>query len=646
MALQLMRSKMKYLKWVLWLVILAFVVLFGSDWSGMNGVSDTRVAATVAGEDVLSEDVRESFRRLESQYRQIFGEQYNSDMARQFNLIGQALRQSVNRKILLREARDLGLLATDGEVREQILSYPAFQDEGGSFIGEEAYRQRLSGARLSSNAFERSLRDDLLLTKLEAILSQTTYVSDAEVEAIYREQAEKASLRYVRLAATSIGDIEVPSERLEQYFNEHPADYQLPEQRAVDYLLVDALALRGEIEISDEELRAYYDDHPDEFSQEEQVRARHILLQLTPDRDADGARQALDGLRAQIEGGADFATVARENSDEPDSAQRGGSLGYFGRNAWGEDFTKIVFNAEVGTLVGPVQTQYGFHLIEVEDHRAGGQRPFEEAKNQIRNQLLGTRASEIAEAKAREIAAATTAGAMTADAFAALAQEHGLEVTNTEPFGANDLVPGIGRGEFNQNAFALTLDNVSQPVKIPRGWTIMRLSAIRPPRLPELADVIDRVRPAALLELQKEQTLERLQTARATLDEGGNLQALADELGVTIQETSLFGKDDSISGIGINPEIAAAALALEQGQLGGPFTDNQGALLFEIAEREHFDPTVFEEKKDETRTAEESQRLNKLRASLIARRMNDLDVRYNPEALAVFQLDGDLLGQS
>jgi peptidyl-prolyl cis-trans isomerase D len=484
------------------------------------------------------------------------------------------------------------------------------------------------------------LREDLLTRKLETILGETVFISDREIEQRYRQQAEKAKIRYLLLPSTTFTDIELTDDALQTYLDAHLEAYQLPEQRVVDYILIDTIKLRQELEIPDAEQQAYYDEHIDEYTIEEQTLARHILLQIKPDRDADAAKAELAAIRTRIEGGEDFATLARELSEEPDSAGRGGSLGWFGRDAWGADFTEIVFGGEKDTLVGPVQTQYGIHLVEIQDYRPGGARPFELVSAQIRNRLVGVRAGELAETRASDMAARLGTEGMTDEAFRAFATGESLEVTTTEPFGERDVVPGIGRGVFVETTFGLKRDGLSEPIKLPRGWAIVRLRDIVAPRSPVLADVVGRVRPAALAVRQQEAAQEQLTLARTRLDGGEvTFAALAEELEIAVQESAEFGRGGNVPGLGSQPTLVTEALAGEAGTLGGPFTVSRGAVIFEVSERIHFDAETYAEEKDAFLGTERTARLNQVRAALIARRLRDLEVKYNPQVLEILGVD-------
>lgn len=644
MALKYLRDNLKSLTWVLWGVVGVFVMLIFFEWGGVNDrrVGNSDVAATVGSEEITYDEFRSQYRRLEDRYRETFGEQFNRDMAKQFNLPVQALDQLINRRILLMEARRIGLRSTDAEVSEAIVSYPAFQDENGAFIGVDRYKDVLRANRLTYDDFEASIREDVLLQKLNTIIAQTAYVSDAEVEKSYRDEAERAEIRYLQLPASQFAaEVTAAAADVEAYFAEHQSDYELPEQRVADYVLVDTVQLRREIEIPDEDLLAYYEANPDDFSREEQVLARHILLRVTPDRPADQAEQQLRDIRARIEAGEDFAALAKEFSDDESNAERGGSLGLFGRDRMVKPFSDAAFNAAVGELVGPVKTDFGYHLIEVQDHRPGGLQPFEQAKGVVRSRLVGERVEEIADAKIQDLAQRIESEALTTrEQLQALAEEEGLELQETEPFGASDTVTGVGRApDFTAAAFNLEVGEASEPVKLPRGWAILQLKEIREPRVPELAEVELEVRQAAEQEKRRGAAARRLEEMRAAVEAGTDAELLASELGLEFSEGGEFGRLGSITGLGANRKIIDTALALDAGQWGGPIESDLGAVLFEVTGRKAFDAAEFEKEKASARGRQEGERLNQLTASLIEERRRDLAPSYSAQVLAQFEIE-------
>ncbi len=644
MALKYLRDNLKSLSLVLWGVIGVFVLLVFFEWGGYNDRQGGRdeVAAWVGDDEVTFAEFQNHYRQLENYYRRTFGESFNQDLVKQLNLPKQALDQLIERKILLMEARKIGLKATDNEVQKTILDIPVFKDEAGQFIGAEEYRKLLRSNRLTVDEFESSVREDVLLDKLETILQGTSYVSDKALEDAYRETAEQAKIRYYQLPANQFGEVTASDEEVAAYFEDHQEDYALPEKRVVSYLLVDKLKLRRTIELPEEELKAYYDSNPEEFTREEQVRARHILLKVNADRTSDQAEQELLAIRQRIEGGEDFAEVAKEVSEDEGTASRGGSLGFFGRNQMIKAFEDAAFAAEIGELVGPVKTDYGFHLIDVQDHRPGGPQPFENVKAQIQNRLVGEQADTLAANKADELLAELEAlESVSAESLAARAEQDSefLTFETTEPFGQSDNIAGIGRSpEFNASAFDLQEGGLSKTIQLPRGWAVLHLDEIQPPRTPELAEVEGKVRQAANLEKRKKEAEARLESIRQELESGADATETLASLGVEPTESEEFGRFGFITGLGNNREIIDTALESEVGAWGGPVLTNQGAVLFEVIERKHFDAEEFESQKDSTRGQVEGQRLSEIRRSLIELRSRDLTPRYSQQVLDNFEI--------
>ena len=643
--LKVFRDNLKYLSWVLWLVIVVFVLFVFVDFGATvptGSTIPTDDAATVGDMDVTFGEFERSYRQAEETYRQIYGDQFNRELAQQMGLPMTVLDSLVADKILLQEADRMGLRVTDEEVRQAILEYPAFQAASGGFIGEERYRQILRSNGFTVDSFEQMIRTQLLGQMVRDVLSANLFISDDDVLASYKDQVEQAKIRFVQLPASSMADEVVASpEEIAAYFEEHKEELRIPEQRVVDYLLLDQNALRDTLELSEEELFDYYEANPDEFAQEEQIRARHILLQVGSERTEEQAEEQMSAIRGRLEAGEDFAALATELSDDPGSKTQGGDLGFFGRGQMIAEFEEAAFNAQPGEVVGPVKTNFGYHLIRVEERRDAGRTSFTDAQEQIRSRLLAQRAQDLAESKATELAERIDKeGLTTREALQLLADtETGVTFLTTPAFSLEDNVPGIGRGTgFSAVAFELDQDEVSEPLRATAGWTILRLAEIREPRIPALDDVRDEVASTVRQEKQMQLATERMVEVRQRLDAGGSLDEVAEELGLTVRESGQFGRGGSVAGLGNNPEVASAALALDIGDFAGPLTHENQALLFEVVERQRFDPQEFEAQKEQAREAVRSEELNRLLASLVTQRRDELGVTYDEQLLQNFNL--------
>jgi peptidyl-prolyl cis-trans isomerase D len=454
-------------------------------------------------------------------------------------------------------------------------------------------------------------------------------------------------VRFVKLPADRFaGQASFDDSEVQAYFAEYGESFRLPERRSVDFLLVDRAQIQDTLTVGDDEIETYYNENAEEFTRQEEVQARHILLRTGEDRTAEAARDEIAAIRNRLDSGESFDAIAREVSDDTGSAAQGGDLGFFGRGQMVGPFEDAAFGAQPGDVVGPVETTFGLHLIEVLDRTEAGQQPLAEVAGAIRAQLLGERSTAAAQSKASELGERIrNEGIDTEEGLRALADaETGVTILSTEPFSQDDSVPGIGRmPAFTAAAFALEEGGVSEPVRVPQGWALLRLTGIEPSRLPELEEVSTDIVEALRGDREIELAIERLDAAREELAGGKSLDQLAADLDLEIEDAGPFGNDGTVGTLGVNPAISQAALELDQGEFGGPVAHERDAVLFEVTERTRFDPAIFEEEKARTRAELANERYIQTLTSLVNARREELDIRYHQSFIENFELgQGDV----
>ncbi|MDP9121476.1 MAG: SurA N-terminal domain-containing protein, partial [Acidobacteriota bacterium] len=587
--LKTMRENVKYLSWILWVVVALFILFVFVDFGtgirqrGGNGA----VAAWVGGDTVSMTEFERSYRQLDEQNRQMYGEQYTPEIAKQMRLPLQALDRLVDEKILLAEARRMGLETTDAELRDAILTNPTFQDGQGHFVGEAEYARTLQENRQSIAGFEEETRKQLLFRKVVDVLRSNSYVSDADVDRAYREQVERARIRYVELPRNRfMQGTEIPQAELAAYWSAHRSEYRLPEQREGAYALVEMMKLINDVKVGDSELLAYYQGHQDEWSQKEQVRAKHVLVMVNDKQTDEAAQKRIAEVKARLDKGEDFAKVASQVSEDQASKANGGDLGFFGRGQMVKPFEDAAFGAPTGKLVGPVKSTFGYHLLVVTDHRAGGVRPFQEVREQIRTQVALDKARQVAEAKAKDLAQRLAKDKpKSVEALqAALKNDPAVSVSDTGKFALQDPIRGLGRvAPLNAAAFALKKGDLSAAVQVSRGWAILYLKDIYPAHTSELAEVEAKVRLAVAVQKQNQMANEKIAAAAREVQQGKTLDQVAAELGVPAKETAEFGAQQTmVPGLGYSPEVVRAALGQPVGKVIGPVASQQGAVLFQV----------------------------------------------------------------
>jgi peptidyl-prolyl cis-trans isomerase D len=640
--LKVFRDNLKNLAWILWVIIAIFVLALAVEFGGNVRQASQNVAATVGGDQVTTQEYRRAYQNLVNRLHQVYGEQLTPEMEKQMRLPLRAIDQVILQKILLAEARRLGLTVSDAEVREQILAIPGFKDDQGNFIGQDEYVRRLQYAQISPADFERELHDELLMDKLNTALAANLYVSEDEIRKAYRDQVEKAKIRYLQVQRAGFAaGVHATQDELAAYFQAHKAELRLPEQRDVAYLLIDGARAAEQVKVTDQELRSNYDTNKAQYTHEEQVHARHVLVMVNDKRTDAEAQARIQEAKKKIESGTDFAKVAAEYSDDAASKASGGDVGSFGRHKMVKEFEEAAFNAQPHKLVGPVKSNFGYHLIEVLDKTPAGSQPFEQVKEMIRARLTAERARDLAAAKAKELAGRLAKNKPRgADELKTLAQQNpGVTFAETGKFGAQDAIPGIGRNpSFSTAAFALKQGNVSEAVQLPQGWAILYLKEIQAPRAPELKDVEARVRGAVESDKLQQIATQKLAAARSELAAGKTLDQVAAELGVPVKETAEFGGDGTIPGIGYNPELAKAVMALPTGQVGGPVADAQGALLFQVTDRKSWDPKLYATNREQTRSTLLRDKLTRLQGALVDQRRRELGVEYDKQLLQTLDM--------
>jgi peptidyl-prolyl cis-trans isomerase D len=647
--LNVFRDNLKKLAWILWLVIAVFILLVFVDFggAGFQGPTDTGATATVDGEPITVREFRRQYERSERQAQALYGEAWSPTLARALRLGDQALDTLIAQRILLAEADRLGLAATKDDVREAILDLPGFQDENGAFIGQDQYTRILRANSYDVADFEKEIHDQLLLDKLNAILMDNAWASDQETLEAYREQVAKASIRYLQVTSeTFVDQVTAEPEEMQQYYAENSSDFSRPEQRVVDYLLIEPALLADTVEVGEDQLRAYYDQNIAEFSTEEQVRARHILLTADDAPGTAAAAASIEELKARIAAGEDFADLARELSADDATRDNGGELGFFARGRYNPDLEEAAFAAPVGELVGPIEsdliTQTGIHLIEVLDRREGGAQSLDEVSPLIRSRLVSEGAQQAAAALAQQLHARIESESLsgTAGLQTLAASNEAASLNTTEPFTRDDNVPGIGRGtSFTASAFLLELGQFSAPVALVRGQAILHVADVLEPRIPELAEIEDQVRAEVVRVKSGEAAAAALTDGAVRVRDGLSLDELAAELGVEVAQSDELGPTGFVAELGRGPEITEAAFELDIGTVGGPFETDSGSALISVVERTDVDPVEFEDKKSETRAELSRQRLDSMLRSLIEERKLELDVQYNQpllDSLGVF----------
>jgi peptidyl-prolyl cis-trans isomerase D len=578
-----MRRHRHWLKWSLALVVLSFIAFYIPNRNRNLGAAAHEELATVNGETVTVSAYRRAYQQAVQMYRSAYGPNFNEQMLKQMGIEQQILRQLVDERAAVAEAKRLGLTVSDAEVAQRILAIPAFQ-QNGVFAGEEVYAQVLASQRppLTKAEFEDSLRRSLLVDKLHATLTDWMTVSDEDVTAEFKRRNEKVKVDLVVLSADKLrGEVTVTDQDLSAWFDAHKENYRVGEKRKIKYLLIDLDQLRAKAVVAPADIEKYYRENQQEFTTPEQVRASHILIK-TEGRDDAAARAKAEELLKQARGGADFAALAKKNSEDEGSAKNGGDLDFFGRGRMAKEFEDAAFALQPGQISDVVKSPFGYHIIKVVDHKPAVTKSLNDVRQQISDRL----AYERAQADAGVLAAQLTRELKAPGDLDRVAAAQKLPVQQSGFFLRDEPVAGLGPvPEITEQAFTAKSGTVVGPVTTARGVVFFTVVGSEPSRLPQLAEVKDKVRDDVTRQKARELTKTRAAGLAASL-KGADFAKAAKAAGLDVKTSEFVTRGTAWPDVGISPALDQAVFSLAAGGVTAPVTTDAATVIAHVVERQ------------------------------------------------------------
>lgn len=484
-------------------------------------------------EEIDSDAYRERFELVRQEQRQQQGEAFDPRSFETAENKRRILDGLIDERILQLASERAGVVVSDNMVRQTIEGFEAFQ-VGGKFNPQQY--QMVLAAQVPSRTpreFQQMVRDDLQRTLLPAGISESSFVTDSELDRILRLLGEKRDVAFVVLPSPEPDTAAVSAAEIQQWYTTHPEQYRAPETVSIEYVDIDASAMPAPPPADEATLRQRYEQEQSRFAQAEQRLASHILVEVPAGADAAAQKAAEDEANRVAAlakaPGADFAALAREHSDDVGSKAAGGDLGWVEKTgALGQPFEDALFAMQAGEVVGPVKTDFGWHVIQLRELRAGDTVPFE----QVRDQL----AQQQADAD-RERAFNDLTGQLVdlvyknPTALTPAANELKLPVQVAGPFarGAGEGIaahPAVQRAAFSET---LVQDGtVSDPIELAQNHSVLiRVTNHVPASIRPLAEVRDQVIAAVRADRAAKAQAAKADAMVARLKAGDTLEAVA-----------------------------------------------------------------------------------------------------------------------
>ena len=507
--------------WFVYLAIGAIVVVFIFWGVGSYKAGQANQAAEVNGTVIPMTEFNRQLSELVKRYQEKTGAEVTPEMITALRLKQMALSQLVDEDLLLQAGHRLGLEVTDAELRRHIEGYPAFQQDG--TFNKKRYDWLLSRSRLSPQGFEAQERRQLLLRKVMEEVTSFAKVSDAELLEFFRMAKEEVNVDYLVVSPEKfLARGNPPDDAVARYYQENEAEFRLPDRARVNYLIFRIKDYLNRVKLTPAAVEDYLKEHRDEYTQAGVIQARQILLTLPPkatDAQRRQAAQKAQELLGQAKAGEDFAALARANSQDAASREKGGDLGLVHRGQNSPEWDKVAFALKPGTM-GLAATDKGIYLIKLEEIKSTELLP--DAAKQVESRSKEEQARQLAKDAAQQAREELSRGSL-----AQVAQKLGVTPQETPLFALSGTVPGLGvQAPFNQAALSLKPQEISKVVELPEGFAVLKGLGHQAAHLPPLAQIKDQVKTALsqrLARKQAEQEATRLlggTTARQALGPG------------------------------------------------------------------------------------------------------------------------------
>jgi peptidyl-prolyl cis-trans isomerase D len=587
----MMRELREKTKIIMIVVALAFVGLmvfeWGMDISGTSAAMQTGELGRVNGEPISYQAYSVAYQELYQRAQAQYGAELSREQIRE--LEETAFNEVVNQMLMNQELRRRGIRVTDAEIRQaaqwsphpDLMNNELFQTNGRFDIAK--YQQFLASPAANEELLlqlEQYYRGVIPQSKLLRQVTAGLHVSDSELWRIWQDRNETATAEYVQLVVSQL----VP----------------------------------GDPEVTEREVRAYYDGNRERFRRPATARftVATISKQATA-ADTAAALQRARSVRQEIVGGADFAEVARRESADPGSREAGGDLGTFRRGQMVPTFDEAAFSLPVGQVSEPVQSPFGYHVIQVQERQ--------EDEVRARHILIPTTPTEESTdrlyARADSLEVLAQRGDLQRAARAMGAQvRQGVTVSQDQPF-----TPEVGSmleavEWARDEATAPDPEQVSPLFETPQAFYVVELEAFTPAGTVALAEATPEIRRTLVMEKKQAQARQIGQQIVAEVRGGKPLEQAARERGLSVESAGPFTR------IGFNPAfgqanaVTGAAFGVPVGQVSNVVEGPAGLFIVRPTERTQADREAFEAQKEQLRGSA----LFQMQQEAVGRWMQDL----------------------
>lgn len=540
-----------------------------------------------SGQEISEQKVEQQTRqRLQQQNPQYASNPMIVNMFKQ--QIGQQL---VQQQILLAEAEKLGISANADDVNNFLHQGQAGQIlfPNGKFIGQDQYTSLIASRfDMSVPDFEESVRNDIMIQRLRAYVTAGTTVGEKEAREQYLKESTKIKFQYAVISSDDIRKSINPSDvELEAFFKKNASRYAnaVPEERTIEYFAFTPNDVPGGVQQpTQQEIQAYYNAHKSEYSVPEQAKARHILIQLAANADAKAdaaAKTKAEDVLKQLQNGGNWADLAKKDSDDPGSKGNGGELGFARRGMMVPQFDNAIFTQKIGDIK-IIKTQYGYHLVQVQERTAAHAQDLNEVLPTIQATLLRQKSTGAQDAFAKSLTSEAIKNGLEKTAAA-----HHLQAVTTPPVNQQGVIPALPDGaQLISRAFASKPTDPPQSAPTGEGFAIFQVKSVTPAHGPTFAEwkshILDDYKNDQVPMLLSQKTAELAAKAKAAND----LVKAAKEVGATVKTSDLVDQRGQVPDFGAVGQVAPQLFDMAPGAISGPINAGRTGVVAKLEDKQ------------------------------------------------------------
>jgi peptidyl-prolyl cis-trans isomerase D len=401
---EFIRTHQRLMQFLLLLFIFPSFAFFGLE--GYSRLTDgDNAVAKVAGQTITKEEWDAAHRQQLERMRQAYGNQFDTKLFDTPEARRAILENLIAQRALGAEVVASKLVVPDQALQQSILQIPGLTKPDGTFDNDQ-YRVLLAAQGLTPKGYEASLRREMALQQLNAAIQNTAFAPRTVADNLSNLNDQERTVQMLNFKPESYASqVKVTDEMLKAYYDKNGKRFETPEQASIEYVVLDGAAVAAQSQVTDDDIKSYYEQNQKLYSTEEQRRASHILIAVkkdAPAADKAAAKAKAEGLVAQLrKNPGDFAKLAKANSQDPGSAENGGDLGFFGHGAMVKPFEDAAFGLKQGEISDPVESDFGYHVIQVTSIKPASVKPLDSVKDEIageiKKQIAAKKYSEMAD---------------------------------------------------------------------------------------------------------------------------------------------------------------------------------------------------------------------------------------------------------